>query len=85
MLPSAASVGRVARGCDSTAPLDLRVKAMRETVRCWQLHCRSDLGLNELVRWTRPVLCGWAHYYARFCPAALRLSAKVNVGLPHFV
>ena len=56
----------------SPAVSDKAVKAMRETVRCWQLHCRSDLGLTELVRWTRPVLCGWAQYYARFCPAALR-------------
>ena len=31
-------------------------KAMRQTMRRWQLHQRNDLGLEEIARWTRPML-----------------------------
>jgi len=41
-------------------------KAMRQRMRRWQLHHRNDLGLEELARWTRPVVMGGVRYYGRF-------------------
>lgn len=51
-------------------------KAMRETMRRWRLHNRGDLGLDDLVRWTRPVIQGWTLYYGRFHPSALERALK---------
>lgn len=47
-------------------------KAMRQTVRGWRLHHRSDLGLDDLVCWIRPIVSGWIRYYGRFYPSAVR-------------
>lgn len=51
-------------------------KAMRATMRHWRLHHRSDLGLDDLVRWTRSVIPGWVHYYGRFYPSALQRALR---------
>jgi len=32
----------------------------------------SDLGLDEIARWTRPILTGCVRYYGRFYPSRLR-------------
>jgi RNA-directed DNA polymerase len=45
---------------------------MRQRVRRWRLHLRSDLKLEEIATWVRPVLSGWVRYYGRFCPSKLR-------------
>jgi len=47
-------------------------KAMRQRIRRWRLHHRSDLALEEIAQWAQPVLRGWVHYYGRFHPSALR-------------
>ncbi len=46
-------------------------KAMRHRMRLWRLHHRSDLSLEEIAQWARPVLAGWVRYYGRFHPSAL--------------
>jgi len=46
--------------------------AMRQQVRRWRLHHRSDLALDDLVSWIRPVVSGWVQYYGRFYPSAVR-------------
>ena len=51
-------------------------KAMRQRMRRWQLHRRNDLGLEELARWTRPVVMGWVRYYGRFHASALRRALR---------
>jgi RNA-directed DNA polymerase len=51
-------------------------KAMRATIRRWRLHNRSDLGLDDLVRWTHSVIRGWVRYYGRFCPSELQRSLQ---------
>jgi len=51
-------------------------KAMRRTMRRWRLHNRSDLGLDDLVRWTHSVIRGWVQYYGRFCPSELQRSLR---------
>lgn len=51
---------------------DRAAKAMRQRVRRWQLHHRTDLALDAIAQWARPVVQGWVRYYARFYPSALR-------------
>jgi RNA-directed DNA polymerase len=45
---------------------------MRQEVRRWGLHLRSDLELEEITNWVRPTLSGWVRYYGRFYPSKLR-------------
>jgi RNA-directed DNA polymerase len=45
---------------------------MRLSVRRWRLHRRSDLELEDIAKWVRPVLTGWVRYYGRFYPSQLR-------------
>jgi group II intron reverse transcriptase/maturase len=47
-------------------------KRMRLSVRRWRLHRRSDLELEDIAKWVRPVLTGWVRYYGRFYPSKLR-------------
>jgi group II intron reverse transcriptase/maturase len=47
-------------------------KAIRERMRRWRLHHRNDLALEEIARWTRPILRGWVRYYGRFHASVLR-------------
>lgn len=51
-------------------------KAMRQRMRRWQLHHRSDLGLEDLALWTRPMVMGWVRYYGRFHASALRRALR---------
>jgi len=51
-------------------------KAMRQRMRRWRLHHRNDLGLEDLARWTRPVVMGWVRYYGRFHASALRRALR---------
>ena len=51
---------------------DKAAKSMRRQMRRWKLHHRSDLSLDDVARWARPVLSGWVRYYGYFYPSALR-------------
>jgi group II intron reverse transcriptase/maturase len=51
---------------------DKAAKRMRQEVRKWRLHLRSDLELKEIADWVRPTLAGWVRYYGRFYPSKLR-------------
>jgi RNA-directed DNA polymerase len=51
---------------------DKAAKRMRQEVRRWRLHRRSDLELEDIAGWVRPVLAGWVRYYGRFYPSNLR-------------
>jgi len=66
----------------SPAVSDKAGKAMRTRMRRWRLHRRNDLGLDEIARWTRPVLLGWVGYYGRFHRSALRRAMRT---LDHFI
>lgn len=50
--------------------------AMRQRIRRWRLHHRSDLALEEVARWVEPILRGWVRYYGRFYPSALREALR---------
>ena len=51
---------------------DKAAKRMRLEVRRWRLHLRSDLELEDIAEWVRPILAGWVRYYGRFYPSKLR-------------
>jgi group II intron reverse transcriptase/maturase len=51
-------------------------KTMRRQMRRWKLHHRTDLQLDDLARWVRPVLSGWVRYYGCFYPSALRRALR---------
>lgn len=56
--------------------------AMRQTVRSWHLQLMSDKELGDLSNMFGPVLRGWANYYGRFYPSALKpLWRHVNAYL----
>jgi group II intron reverse transcriptase/maturase len=55
---------------------DKAAKVMHQRIRCWRLHHRNDLALEEIARWVQPVLTGWVHYYGRFHPTALRRALR---------
>ena len=46
-------------------------KAMRERIRSWKLHMRSDASLETLSSIINPVVRGWITYYGRFYHSAL--------------
>ena len=48
------------------------LKAMRQTVRSWHLQLKCDRELRDLSNMFGPVLRGWANYYGRFYPTALK-------------
>jgi len=46
-------------------------KAMRDIIRRWSLHLRSDHSLEDLSRKLNPVLRGWVNYYGSYYRSAL--------------
>lgn len=46
-------------------------KAIRQEVRGWKLHLRSDKSLDDLARMFNAVIRGWVGYYSAFYKSAL--------------
>jgi RNA-directed DNA polymerase len=44
---------------------------MRQEMRRWRLHLRSDKAIDDLARMWNPVIRGWIQYYGRFYRSAL--------------
>ena len=55
----------------SPAVSDKALKAIRQTVRRWSLHQRSDKALEDLARMFNSHIRGWINDYGRFYPSAL--------------
>ncbi len=55
----------------SPAVSDKAVKAIREEIRSWNLHLRSDKAIEDLSRMFNPIVRGWLQYYGRFYRSAL--------------
>ena len=55
----------------SPAASDRALKAIRQTVRRWTLHERSDKSLDDLARMFNPYIRGWINYYGRYYKSAL--------------
>jgi RNA-directed DNA polymerase len=45
---------------------------IRDEIRSWQLHRRTEQSIAELAQEINPKLRGWFNYYGRFHPSALR-------------
>jgi hypothetical protein len=64
-------------------------KAIRQTVRGWDLSHKTPLSLEVMARWLNPMLRGWIKYYGRFYRSAMdciashvakrTISAGINV------
>jgi RNA-directed DNA polymerase len=46
-------------------------KDMRQTIRQWRLHLKTDKTLGDFSHMFNPVLRGWINYYGRFYKSAL--------------
>jgi group II intron reverse transcriptase/maturase len=57
-------------------------KAVRQTVRDWNLQRRVSIPLEEIARCINPILRGWVTYYGRFYQSALYpVMAQVDLHL----
>ena len=45
---------------------DKAAKAIRQEIRGWKLHLRSDKSLEDLARMFNPILRGWMQYYGKY-------------------
>ena len=46
-------------------------KAMRQTIRSWNLNRRTTETIEDFARMYNPVIRGWINYYGSFCKSAL--------------
>jgi len=44
---------------------------MRQTIREWKLHLRSDKELEDIARMFNPVLRGWINYFKHYYKSAM--------------
>lgn len=59
-------------------------KAMRQTIRNWRLHLKSDKELIDLSNMFNPVIRGWINYYGRFYKSTLYTVLRhMNKALVH--
>lgn len=56
---------------------DKAAKRIRQVMRSWKLHSRSDLSLEELSGRFNPVIRGWINYYGQYYKSALRWTFRV--------
>ncbi len=52
-------------------------KAIRETIRSWQLSKRTPMSLEEMAAWINPTVRGWMNYYGAYCKSALQPIARM--------
>ena len=55
----------------SPAVSNKAAKAIRDTIRSWNLPRRSDKAIEDLSRMFNPILRGWIQYYGRYYRSAL--------------
>jgi RNA-directed DNA polymerase len=46
-------------------------KKMRQTLRSWRMHLRSDKELEDLSRMFNPIIRGWINYYSQYYKSEL--------------
>ena len=44
---------------------------VRQEMRAWRLHIRSDQSLEDLSRKVNPILRGWFTYYGSYCKSGV--------------
>ena len=47
-------------------------KSIRQTIRSWRFHLRSDLSLDEIAKSVNPFFRGWINYYGVYYRSVLR-------------
>ena len=52
-------------------------KAMRQTIRSWRRHLRSEKTLDDLARMFHPILRGGVQYYGQYYQSALDPTCRV--------
>jgi group II intron reverse transcriptase/maturase len=52
------------------------LKTIRQTIRRWKLHHRSDKALEDLARVYNPYIRGWINYYSHFYKSALSWTLR---------
>jgi RNA-directed DNA polymerase len=52
------------------------LKVIRQTIRRWELHHRSDMALEDLARKYNPYIRGWTSYYSHFYKSALAWTLR---------
>lgn len=55
---------------------DEAAKAIRQEIRRWHLHRRSDKTLGDLARMFNPIVQGWINFYGPTSPGCIRLSGR---------
>jgi RNA-directed DNA polymerase len=55
----------------SPAMSDKAGKAIRETIRSWRIHLRSDKSLRDIALMFNTKVQGWINYYGRFYKSAM--------------
>ena len=60
----------------SPAISDDAAKKIRETIRSWRMHLRSDKSLSDLAHMFNDEVRGWITYYGRFYKSALYPSLR---------
>src|SRR5580693_4079560 len=58
------------------------LKAIRQAIRGWAMHRRSDKALDDLARVFNPYIRGWINYYSHFYRSALNWTlSRVDAAL----
>ncbi len=67
----------------SPALSNTAAKSMRQEIRKWRLHRRTNQTLQQLAQAINPILRGWINYYGRFYRSTLASAAlqQINVYL----
>ncbi len=60
----------------SPAVSNKAAKAIRDTIRSWNLPRRSDKAIEDLSRMFNPIIRGWFQYYGRYYRSALYSVAR---------
>jgi RNA-directed DNA polymerase len=66
----------------SPAVSNKAAKKMRQTMRKWKLHLRSDKEIDDIARMFNPYIQGWINYYGKYYKSALypTPAPKSNTG-----
>ncbi|EOC9368011.1 group II intron maturase-specific domain-containing protein [Enterobacter asburiae] len=61
-------------------------KAIRQTVRSWDLSHKTPLSLEVMARWLNPMLRGWVKYYGCFYRSAMNcIATHVDLHLAKWI
>lgn len=60
----------------SPAVSNKAAKEIRQTIRRWRIHMRSDLEIGEIAQRINPIIKGWILYYGQYYRSALYPTLK---------